>query len=312
MCRQRLTPRLQYFLVHLFRQIKVVEHGTTMIVERWGKFHRRLEPGLHFLIPFMDSARPFTWRYYQDGAVVNATSEAIDLREAVLEFRSQSIITRDNVEIDVHPLLVYKIFDPIRVSYEVYDLSHAVEKLVQTALRSIIGDMGLDDTLASREEINRLLQQRIANVCFNWGFELRKVELLEITPNNTIQKAMHEQIAAERTRRAAVITADGFRQRVKTEAEGDSQAAIATSKGKQMVSVLEAKGASSAQLEVAQAQAQVVEIISDALDGVDMEPSDYIIAYEYIETLVALATAAASRIIYFPLETDVGGATRSL
>ena len=114
----------------------------------------------------------------------------------MLDFPTQAIITRDNVEINVHPMLLYRIVNPLRAVYETYDLCHAVEKLVQTTLRAIIGDMGLDDTLASREEINRSLSHKIHNVCLNWGISITKVELLEITPTNTVQAAMHQQLAA--------------------------------------------------------------------------------------------------------------------
>ena len=126
-----------------------------------------------------------------------------------MDFVTQSIITRDNVQLDVHPMLVYRLIDPVRVAYETFDLSHAVEKLVQTTLRSVIGDMGLDDTLASREEIERGMSTRIRHICRDWGLEIKSVELLEITPNRTVQEAMHKQIGAERVRRANIVTADG-------------------------------------------------------------------------------------------------------
>lgn len=139
-----------------------------MVIESWGKFSRKLEPGIYILTPFVEKARIFTWREYhvnhslefnqnrQTVTVTQTKTTRIDLREQVMDFPLQQIITRDNVEIEVHPMLIYMISDPVRAVYEIYDLAHAVEKLVQTSLRSVIGDMGLDDTLASREEINRL------------------------------------------------------------------------------------------------------------------------------------------------------------
>merc|ERR1712072_137475 len=130
---------------------------------------------------------------------------AVDLREQLMDFEHQKIITRDNVEITVHPMIVFNLFDPVRVAYETFDLSHAVMKLVQTTLRSIIGDMGLDDTLASREEINRALMQKISLICNNWGVEITRVELLEIAPTQSMQNAMHKQLSAERVRRAQIV-----------------------------------------------------------------------------------------------------------
>lgn len=144
-------------------------------------------------------------RYFQQ------TQAHIDLREMLMDFPNQSIITRDNVQISVHPMLLYRIEDPVRAVYEAYDLAQCVENLVQTTLRAIIGDMGLDDTLASREEINRILSQKIrfvssvwfvwshshSHICFNWGLRLVKVDLLEITPTGSIMAAMHKQLKVQ-------------------------------------------------------------------------------------------------------------------
>lgn len=292
-----------------------------MIVERWGKFHKKLDAGFYFLIPFMDKPRNLTWRtsetYYNESGrqsvkILQSKTNRIDLRESVMDFPLQSIITRDNVEIQIHPMLLYRIVDPIRAVYEVYDLSHAVEKLVQTTLRSIIGDMGLDDTLASREEINRLLSQKISNVFLNWGFKLLKVELLEILPSPTIQEAMHKQIAAERIRRAAIITADGYREQTKTEAEGECQSMIALSKGEQQVSIITAKGHADSKVIKANSEAEAIRIIAGALREFDVDPTSYLIALRYIDTFSNLSLQASKRVIYFPYETDVIGALKEI
>eukprot|EP00003_Mantamonas_plastica_P014398 TRINITY_DN24_c0_g1_i2.p1 TRINITY_DN24_c0_g1~~TRINITY_DN24_c0_g1_i2.p1 ORF type:complete len:238 (-),score=76.26 TRINITY_DN24_c0_g1_i2:267-980(-) len=228
------------------------------------------------------------------------------------DFPLQSIITRDNVEIHVHPMILYRIVSPIKVAYEVYDISHAVEKLVQTTLRSIIGDMGLDDTLASREEINRLLNIKISQVCLNWGIELKKVEILEIVPGPSIQQAMHKQIAAERIRRAAIISADGFREMTKTEAEGECQSVIAISKGEQRVSILRATGYSEAKVIMATAEAQALTTISESLSHYGIDPTQYMVGLKYIETLSNLALRATKRVVYFPFETSISGALKEV
>jgi len=308
---------LLIFIIGTLCSIKVVEKSTAMVVERYGKYNRKLDAGFHFLIPFVEKPRRLIWRDadvynnsygYSEVKIKQRTITRIDLRETVMDFPLQSIITRDNVEIQIHPMLLYKIIDPVRACYEVYDLVHAVEKLVQTTLRSIIGDMGLDDTLASREEINRTLSQKISNVCLNWGFKLLKVELLEILPSHNIQEAMHKQIAAERMRRAAIITADGYRERVKTEAEGECQSMIALSKGEQQVGVTIAKGLGDAKVLKANADAEAVRIVSVALREFKVDTTQYLIGMKYIETLMNVATQATKRIIYFPFETDVIGA----
>jgi len=308
---------LLIILVAVISSIKIVEKGTAMVIERFGRYDRKLEAGFHFLVPFVEKPRLIVWRehdvYYnvygrEEVQVSQRKTSRIDLRETVMDFPLQSIITRDNVEIQIHPMLVYKIEDPVRACYEVYDLPHAVEKLVQTTLRSIIGDMGLDDTLASREEINRTLTKKISHVFLNWGFKLLKVELLEILPGSSIQEAMHKQIAAERMRRAAIITADGYRERVKTEAEGECQSMIALSKGEQQVGVTNAKGQGEAKVLKANADAEAIRIVGAALKEFKVDTTQYLVGIKYIETLTNIAMGATKRVIYFPYETDIVGA----
>jgi len=309
------------FVLYALVNIKVVEKGTTMIVERFGKFHKKLDAGIYFLVPFIDKPRLLTFRsaetFFTEGGrqhvkITQRKVDRIDLREAVMDFPLQSIITRDNVEIQIHPMLLYRIVDPVRACYEVYDIADAVEKLVQTTLRSIIGDMGLDDTLASREEINRTLSQKISNVFLNWGFKLLKVELLEILPSPSIQEAMHKQIAAERMRRAIIITADGYREQTKTEAEGESQSMIAVSKGEQQVSVIAAKGQGDAKVLKANAEAEAIRVVSTSLKEFSLEPTQYLIGLKYIETFTNIALQATKRIVYFPYETDILGAMKEI
>jgi len=308
---------LLIILVAVISSIKIVEKGTAMVIERFGRYDRKLEAGFHFLVPFVEKPRYIVWRehdvYYnvygrEEVQVSQRKTSRIDLRETVMDFPLQSIITRDNVEIQIHPMLLYKIEDAVRACYEVYDLPHAVEKLVQTTLRSIIGDMGLDDTLASREEINRTLTKKISHVFLNWGFKLLKVELLEILPGSSIQEAMHKQIAAERMRRAAIITADGYRERVKTEAEGECQSMIALSKGEQQVGVTNAKGQGEAKVLKANADAEAIRIVGAALKEFKVDTTQYLVGIKYIDTLTSIALGATKRVIYFPYETDIVGA----
>lgn len=229
-----------------------------------------------------------------------------------MDFVTQSIITRDNVQLDVHPMLVYRLIDPVRVAYETFDLSHAVEKLVQTTLRSVIGDMGLDDTLASREEIERGMSTRIRHICRDWGLEIKSVELLEITPNRTVQEAMHKQIGAERVRRANIVTADGVREKLKLEAEGHMQAAIAVATGHQRVAITQATGSADARLAIAKAEAEAVRLIAESLREFDVNPVQYMIGLKYIQTMRSIAGAASKRSVYFPYEADVVGSLAEL
>jgi len=311
-----------FILIKVFQQVKVVEEKTVMIIERFGKFHKRIDAGLNFLVPFIDNPRRIIWREweefyhpYNNSPEIRCReyrADRIDLRESIMNFQPNSVITRDNVEIVVNPMLLYKITDPVRLCYEAYDPVNAIERLIQTTLRSIIGDMGLDDTLASREEINHGLSSKLHNICLNWGIFIIKVELLEITPTDSIQQAMHKQIGAERIRRAAIISADGYREQVRTLAEGDCQSLIALSKGEQMVMVLDAKGRADAKLQIAMAEGQALTIVSAALEGTGVIPCEYIIGVKYIESLIAIATRATKRIVYFPFETEIYGALNAL
>lgn len=299
-------------VIAVIRSVKIVEKGTAMVVERWGKFHRCAAEGIYLLIPIMDAPHTLKWResepHFNTYRYKQRTLDRIDLRESIIDFPNQPIITRDNVEIMVHPMVLYRLVNPMRVCYETFDLSHAVEKLVQTTLRSIIGDMGLDDTLASREEINRNLMQRVSNICNNWGIEITRVELLEIFPSRSVQNAMHKQLAAERIRRADIVTADGYREQIKTMAEGAMQAEVARASGESRVSVLQAKGLADARRLIAEAEATSVSAITEALSEFGVNATDYLIGLHYIETFTQVAMNATDRTVFFPTETNIMGA----
>ncbi|OQR82438.1 hypothetical protein ACHHYP_16049 [Achlya hypogyna] len=291
----------------------VVRHKEVVIVERWGRFHCKWGPGLHFLVPYMDKVKTITWRRLKiqmpdkPDALVDKSFYRVDARQTIMDFKLQTIITRDNVEIAVRPMVIYEFCDPMKVCYEVYDLSQAIKKLVQTTLRSIIGDMGLDDTLASREEINRGILQKISHICFNWGVRIHRVELLEITPNSSVQEAMHKQLSAERVRRAAIVTAEGYREKVKTEAEGASQAKIAIATGEQQCVIIRAKAAAEARLLIARAEAEALSVVKESLKDMSIDTTQYMIAVRYMETLAAIANDAKKCELFMPIETDVVG-----
>ncbi|KAH9140551.1 hypothetical protein AeRB84_015229 [Aphanomyces euteiches] len=256
-------------------------------------------------------------------ALVDKSFYRIDARHTTMNFRVQTIITRDNVEISVRPLVIYELCDAMKVCYEVHDLSHAMRKLVQATLRSTIGDMGLDDTLASREEINRSIMQKISHICFNWGIRIHRglssfrhhhlimavVELLEIGSNKSVQDAMHKQLAAERVRRAAIVTAEGYRDKVRTEAEGESQAKIALATGEQQSMIIKARAAAEARLIIARAEAEALTLVSNSLKDMAVDATQYMIALRYIETLGAMAKSSKQCEVFMPMETNVVGAT---
>ncbi|KAF0742792.1 hypothetical protein Ae201684P_000145 [Aphanomyces euteiches] len=309
------------FLLHFFsalvgfKWIVVVRHKETVVVQRWGRFHAKLGPGLYFLIPLVDRVHLVRWRRLKidmpdaPDALVDKSFYRIDARHTTMNFRVQTIITRDNVEISVRPLVIYELCDAMKVCYEVHDLSHAMRKLVQATLRSTIGDMGLDDTLASREEINRSIMQKISHICFNWGIRIHRVELLEIGSNKSVQDAMHKQLAAERVRRAAIVTAEGYRDKVRTEAEGESQAKIALATGEQQSMIIKARAAAEARLIIARAEAEALTLVSNSLKDMAVDATQYMIALRYIETLGAMAKSSKQCEVFMPMETNVVGAT---
>eukprot|EP01048_Picozoa_sp_COSAG05_P005510 COSAG05_NODE_329_length_11294_cov_59.570076_1_plen_341_part_00 len=295
----------------------VVEQKRVVVVERFGKFHAVYTEGLHILVPGMDKVRPVVWRETEPfipgmaGAqrrVTQTVEGAIDLRERLMDFPNQSVITRDNVEIKMHPMVLYKIIDPVKVAYEVYDLRHAVEKLVQTTLRSIIGDMSMDDTLASREEINKRLTTKVGIICHNWGVDLTRVELLEIAPASvSIENAMHQQLQGERYRRSNVKQADGERIKLKTHAEGHMASVIAVSNGEMEVKTIKAKAEADSKILIASAEANALKEVCGALADFGLDPSDYMVSLKYIEAFTAIATEAKSRTMLVPIETGITG-----
>lgn len=308
------------FLILMVAGCRVVEEETRMIVERWGKFHRVCMPGFNYVVPVAERTREIKWRSTfprvvrsgynttkQVSEVKQITTDRIDLRCNVMDFPTQPIITRDNVEIQVHPMILYKLVDPMRVAYETYDLSHAVEKLVQTNLRAIIGDMGMDDTLASREEINRSLKTKIKKTCHNWGLEVQGVELLEISPSREVQKSMHMQLIAERNRRALIVAADGSRLQKKMGAEGNCESKKAISKGTQRKTEIIAKGKSDARKLIADANAKAIKIVGDVVSKHGKMATQYMVALKYIETFENIVTYAKRRHVYFPFESDLVG-----
>jgi regulator of protease activity HflC (stomatin/prohibitin superfamily) len=249
-----------HFIFGLLGMVVVVERGTVAIVERLGRFHRLLGSGVHFLFPFIDDLRPFTRRIQEKFVdakghdVVRVTeikSTRIDVRENMLEVAFMKLVSRDHAELKVNPTLLFRISDPMRAAYECKDLDSHLERLVQTSMRSVIGCISLDDTLASRQEICTQCLHRMQPAALDLGVTITRVDLLDVNPTELVQNAMHRQLASERVRRALVATASGYKEQTKTEAEGKMQGLIATSKGDQSVAVLRARGRADSKRKVA-------------------------------------------------------------
>lgn len=281
----------------LLKATYLVRQAEIIVIERLGSFYRILEPGIHFIIPFIDQPRTILWTFVKEDSRGKATYrytsyvDRIDLREAIYDFPRQSVITRDNITIDISALLYYQITDPKATVYEVANLPQAVEKLVQTTMRNIIGAMDLDETLTSRDKINEKLRHVLDDATDKWGVKVNRVELQEITPPGDIQAAMEKQMRAERDRRAMIL-----------EAEGKKGAAILEAEGEYQARVTRARGEAEARQLFADAEAQAIQIVQKAVPGEN--PLPYLIAVNYIKALPEITKDKNGKLILVPYETS--------
>ncbi len=294
-------------LLLLFRSVYIVKQSEVIIIERLGKFHRLLGPGLHLVMPFTDAAHICEWtyvqlieknRYYR--FVKHITR--IDLRECVYDFPKQNVITKDNVNIEINALLYYQISSAKAAVYEVANLPEAIEKLTQTTLRNVIGSLDLDETLVSRDQINTKLRFILDEATDKWGVKINRVELQEVNPPYDIQQAMEKQMRAERDRRAMILEAEGKKGAAILEAEGERESNILRAKGQAESRILEADGQAQARLKVTQAEADAIEMIQKAVPNGD--PLPYMIAREYIKTLPEITKDKNGKMIIVPYEAS--------
>ncbi|TYB30379.1 MAG: SPFH/Band 7/PHB domain protein [Candidatus Mcinerneyibacterium aminivorans] len=260
----------------LAKGIVIVKQAEVMIVERMGKYHRTLDSGIHVIVPIFESARKINQREYRDVEgqtyMHQKITPRIDLRETVYDFPKQNVITKDNVTIEINALLYFQITDPVKATYEVNNFPVAIEKLTQTTLRNVIGELDLDETLASRDTINQKLRTILDEATDKWGVKVNRVELKDINPPKDIKNAMEKQMRAERDRRAAIL-----------EAEGKKKSEILKAEGVKKSKILEAEGMAEARLKTAKAEAKAIQLVSDGLEKTGTEPGDYLIAIKYID-----------------------------
>jgi regulator of protease activity HflC (stomatin/prohibitin superfamily) len=288
--------------------VRIVQQAQTMVVERLGKYHRTLESGINVIIPVMDRPREIDWT--QSVITPKGVSferrfktERIDLRETVYVFPSQTVITKDNVLVEIDALIYFQITDPVRAVYEIANLPDAIEKLTQTTLRNVIGEMDLDQTLASRDVINSKLRAILDEATHKWGGKVNRVELRDINPPRDIRDAMEKQMRAERDRRAVILTAEGDKQSRILQAEGIRQSEINKAEGDKQAAILAAEGTANARLKVAEAEAQAIRMVTEAVRGSGADPAQYLIAVRYIEALKDMVTSPQSnKVIYLPYE----------
>jgi regulator of protease activity HflC (stomatin/prohibitin superfamily) len=274
---------LVFGLIVLLSSIKIVPQKSVKIIERLGKYHRSADAGLNTIIPFMDSVRA-----------------TLDLREQITKIEPQSVITRDNVTMEVDAVIYYLVADAVRATYEVQNLKWGIEQLTLSALRNVVGALDLDHTLTSRDAINTQLRSALDSATQQWGVKVMRVELKNITPPEEIRLTMEKQMTAERTRRAVVTTAEGEKASAILRAEGAKQSAIVSAEGAKQSAILAAEGQAEARLRVAQAEAQALQMVAQAL-GQTTSPAQYLIAQKYLDSLAQIATGA-QKLVFMPFE----------
>jgi regulator of protease activity HflC (stomatin/prohibitin superfamily) len=301
-----LVP-LVILLVVLFigtSSFKIIGQAEVMVIERLGRFNRIGRSGFNVLIPFIERPRTIDVRFFGQDVqgvkrVTSGSTSRIDLREQVLNFPSQPVITKDNVTIDIDAVMYYRVADPQKATYSVQNLPFALETLTRTALRNIVGEMELDTTLTSRDGINTRMRETIEEASIGWGVDVTRVELQSIEPPRDIQQSMELQMRAERERRASVTNAEATKRAQILESEGSRESQIQKAQGEREASILRATGLAEARLAMASAEAEAIRRIADALP--DGQVAMYLLGQKYLEMLPHLAAGKGST-VFLPAE----------
>ena len=266
------------------RTIRIVPQAKAGIVERLGRYHRTLTPGMTVLVPFVDRMRPL-----------------IDLREQVVTFPPQPVITQDNLVVQIDTVLYFTVNDAKSATYEVANPLQAIEQITVTTLRNVIGSLTLEEALTSRDHINAQLRGVLDEATGKWGIRVNRVELKSIDPPNAIQDAMEKQMRAERDRRAAILNAEGVKQSQILTAEGQKQAAVLTAEGQKQAAILKSEG-----------EAKAIATVFDAIHRGNPDPK--LLRYQYLQMLPQLAQGDANKVFVIPSEFSqaVGGLTNVL
>jgi regulator of protease activity HflC (stomatin/prohibitin superfamily) len=298
-----------FVIVFAVKGFMIIQQSETMVVERLGRYHRTLPSGINVLWPLFDKPRQIEWRYIltdQSGKTIvrKLSVRRIDLRETVYDFPKQSVITKDNVVIELNALIYFQITSPVKSVYEIANLPDAIEKLTQTTLRNVIGELDLDQTLSSRDTINSKLRAILDDATDKWGVKVNRVELQDINPPPEIRGAMEKQMRAERDRRAAILEAEGLKQANILEAEGIRMAEISKAEGSKQAKILVAEGDAQARIRIAQAEAAAIKVITQSLSETKGDPVNYLIAVRYIEALKEMVSGQDNKVVYVPYEAS--------
>src|SRR5690242_17927096 len=302
-------------IITVAKTVKIIGQAEVMVIERWGRFNRIARSGLNVLIPYMERPKAIDVRFLEADVggqkrIASRTTSRIDLREQVLSFPSQPVITKYNVTIDIDAVLYYRIADPQKATYAIQNLPFALETLTRTTLRNIVGDIELDQTLASRDMINKKMREVIEEASIGWGVDVTRVELQAIEPPRDIQQSMELQMRAERERRAAVTNAEAGKRAAILEAEGQREAQVRKAEGEKEAAILRAQGMAEARLALANAEAEAIRRVTESLP--DGQAAMYLLGLKYFEALPKMTEGKGST-IFLPSEaTGVMGAVGAL
>src|SRR5947209_2000747 len=261
-----------FVLTTIVRAVRVVPQASAVLIERLGRYSRTLEPGLHFLVPFVDRPRA-----------------NVDLREQVVSFPPQPVITSDNLVVNIDTVIYFQPTDPKSAVYEIANYIQGIEQLTVTTLRNVIGSLDLEQTLTGRDQINSQLRGVLDEATGRWGIRVNRVELKAIDPPHSVQDSMEKQMRAERDRRAAILNAEGVKQSQILEAEGAKQSAILRAEGQRQSQILEAEG-----------QAKAIDTVFRAIH--EGKPDPQLLAYQYVQALPEIAHGEANKVWIVPSE----------
>jgi regulator of protease activity HflC (stomatin/prohibitin superfamily) len=259
-------------LLALARTVRIVPQARARVVERLGRYHRTLNPGLSLIVPFIDRLRPL-----------------IDLREQVVSFPPQPVITEDNLVVNIDSVIYFQVTDAKAASYEIANYIQAIEQLTVTTLRNVIGGMALERTLTSRDEINSALRGVLDEATGKWGIRVNRVELKAIDPPGSIKETMEKQMRADREKRAAILQAEGQKQAAILTAEGEKQAAVLRAQGQREATILQAEG-----------QAKAIDTVFKAIH--EGNPDPQLLAYQYVQALPQIAQGESNKVWIVPAE----------
>ena len=263
---------LLFIVIVLAKTVRIVPQAQACVVERLGRYSRTLHAGLHILIPFIDRI-----------------TSRLDLREQVVTFQPQPVITEDNLVVSIDSVIYFQVTDPKAATYEIQNYIWGVEQLTVTTLRNVVGSMDLEATLTSRDSINSQLRGVLDEATGKWGIRVNRVELKAIDPPPSVQESMEKQMRAERDRRAAILTAEGVKQSQILTAQGEREAAILQAQGEQQAAILRADG-----------EAQAVAMVFGAIHTADPDPK--LLAYQYLQALPQIAAGDSNKVWVVPAE----------